>query len=763
MSLKEFAAESGAPVDAPEDGAPADTFAMLDLGAIAPSLTNPRTVFDDAKLTELAESIAASGVHQPILVRPLPPNRLDETSRKLGRAQRETHELISGERRWRASKLAGKATIPAMVRHLTDAQVLEIQIVENLQRADLTELEEAEGYQRLVEQTSIAKEDIGAKIGKSRAYVYARLKLLDLDTAGREALRRGDIDASKALLIARIPDAKLQIKALGQATGTDNYGRALPVKELQTWLQTNVMLSLKRTSFDIKDVTLREGAGACPDCPKRTGANPDLFADVESADLCTDPTCYHDKEKTTAERRFEAAQREGKKVIDQDHAAKLTKDGYSSQWLRGHYLLDQYPDYALEVDGPTLRKALGRHCPEPVMVKHPETGDIVEALPVEQVKKIVREQCLSRSAKRAQRQAQSDAKDKAEAAKLPVEKRPEFIDRWQAAALARTDEYLQREPAAGTPDLLRAWLIDEVEDSWEATEAMGAVLGSTKTKETTAIAKTPDEEVPRLLLRYMLHFSANRHGAWSDANAKRQGPRTALFEILSMASVDVAEIQAETKRAMESEDRAAKAEAEAKTATDPEPKPAKAQKPKKSTASPAAQALRAKKPTKAQVQREIADAFQAIDAEAGERDQAPDGAELVTPAASTAGEVAPVFKVGELAQVKAGSKGPNGKLLKTIGRIGRIVGLGDDGRVHLKHGERRHEMVVVNAEHLQPYMADPLIGSRVRILSAGITADRAKHLWKTGLVTALREDGWCVAFEGGVNVIFSTEELEVLA
>ncbi|MDP9891259.1 ParB/RepB/Spo0J family partition protein [Variovorax boronicumulans] len=755
----------------------AGEFMLLDVDVIVSSLTNPRTIFDDAKLAELAESIKASGVHQPILVRPLPAARLDETSRKLGRTQRETHELISGERRWRACRLAGKTTVPALVRRMTDAQVLEAQIVENLQRADLTELEEAEGYQRLVDHVSIPKEAIGSKIGKSRAYVYARLKLLDLNTAGREALRRGEIDPSKALLIARIPDEKLQIKALGQATGSDNYGRALSVKDLQEWLQTNVMLSLKRTSFDIKDVTLREGTGACPECPKRTGANPDLFADVESADLCTDPTCYHDKQRTAADRRFEEAQREGKKVIDQDQAAKLSKPD-SREWLKGYYMLDQYPDYALELDGTTLRKALGKHCPEPVLVKHPDTGEVFEALPIDEVKRLVREQGLTRSAKREKRNAADSEKAKLVQAVKPIEQREEYIERWQATALARADEALQRESTVGTPDLIRAWLIDEEDDSWEASNALHTILGGEKNKLSAAIAATPDGEVPRLLLRYMLHRSAERYGAWAEDNATRQGPRTTLFEILHIADVDIGEICAETKRAIESEERAAEADNEAQEAAAREPKPVKTAKAKKSTASPAAQKVRARKPSAEEVQMQIAEQLQALDqapdgaeqggaADAAQgQDQAPSGAVEEEGAAPAA--LAPTFSLGQLARVKAGSKSAGGKALKTIGKVGRVIGLGDDDRVHLRHGPRSHELVIVLPDQLEHYTADPVIGSKVRIHPKSFLESRNKLMWREGKVDACTDEGWQVTLsattkDAALVDTFATNELEVLA
>ena len=188
------------------------TFATIALDRITPSLTNPRKTFDPAKLQDLAESIRSSGVHQPVVVRSLPGSRLADTDRTV------QYELVVGERRLRASIIAGVDTIPAIVRTLSDNEVLEVQCVENLHRDDLAPLEEAEGYDHLMQHTGLSADEVAAKIGKSRSYVYAKLKLLDLCQEVRQALREGSIDASRALLIARIPDGKLQLKALSAAT-----------------------------------------------------------------------------------------------------------------------------------------------------------------------------------------------------------------------------------------------------------------------------------------------------------------------------------------------------------------------------------------------------------------------------------------------------------------------------------------------------------------------------------------------------------------
>ena len=211
---------------APADPA-AETFAQLPLAAIVSSLTNPRKTFHAERLQELAESIQASGVHQPILVRPLPGDRVLETPREV------THEIVAGERRYRASVLAGAPTIPALIRPLTDAQALEIQLVENLQRDDLTVLEEAEGYELLRATTGISAEDLATKIGRSKRYVFNRLKLLDLCQAGKDALRAGHIDASRALLIATIPSATQQQKALKEAQAVSSYNSE-PVHSLKS-------------------------------------------------------------------------------------------------------------------------------------------------------------------------------------------------------------------------------------------------------------------------------------------------------------------------------------------------------------------------------------------------------------------------------------------------------------------------------------------------------------------------------------------------
>lgn len=165
---------------------------MVEVALIEESTTNPRKHFDAAKLQELADSIAATGVHQPILLRPLPGHRVPDTCGfRRKDAPLPAYELVAGARRLRASKIAKVAEIPAMIRELTDEQALEIQVIENLQREDVTPLEEAEGYEALMQlaqeraeriATTAAEELIiteGERLAEDDTYRFAACQIDD--------------------------------------------------------------------------------------------------------------------------------------------------------------------------------------------------------------------------------------------------------------------------------------------------------------------------------------------------------------------------------------------------------------------------------------------------------------------------------------------------------------------------------------------------------------------------------------------------------
>lgn len=166
---------------------------------LRPSPYQPRKNFDPETLSSLAESIAANGVLQPILVR-----RHAERSSEF--------EIVAGERRWRAAQMAKLHEVPVVIREISDREALEMAIVENIQRQDLTPIEEADGYQRLIAEFGHTQEDLARQLGKSRSHVANTLRLLNLPDKVRDLLARGELTAGHArtLLGAGDPEALAQ-------------------------------------------------------------------------------------------------------------------------------------------------------------------------------------------------------------------------------------------------------------------------------------------------------------------------------------------------------------------------------------------------------------------------------------------------------------------------------------------------------------------------------------------------------------------------
>lgn len=257
----------------------------LPLASLTESSNNPRRTFDEAALNELAESIKTQGILAPLVVRPVG----------------QHFEIVAGARRYRAAHLAGLETAPVRIVELTDAQALETSIVENLQRRDVHPLDEAQGFAALMrlEEPKYSIEQIGAKVGKNPVYVAARLRLIELAPAVVEAFANDEIGVGHALLLAKLQPEQ-QEEALAacyqeQYGGTNKTKRLLlPVRQLQQWIEHNILLELASAPFSKEDSQLLPEAGACLDCPKRTGHNTLLFAEIGSGqpDRCSDPKCY---------------------------------------------------------------------------------------------------------------------------------------------------------------------------------------------------------------------------------------------------------------------------------------------------------------------------------------------------------------------------------------------------------------------------------------------------------------------------------------
>jgi ParB family chromosome partitioning protein len=182
-------------VEAPSsDGPRAAGIVDLPIDLIKPNPDQPRRRFDETELEELAASIRGKGVLQPILVRPA----------MVG----GEYQIVAGERRWRAAQRTGVRSIPALVRSLSDVEVLEIGIVENVQRADLTPIEEAEGYRALIEKFGRTQADVADVVGKSRVHVTNAMRLLQLPDGVQALVREGKLTAGHVRPFVGRPDAE---------------------------------------------------------------------------------------------------------------------------------------------------------------------------------------------------------------------------------------------------------------------------------------------------------------------------------------------------------------------------------------------------------------------------------------------------------------------------------------------------------------------------------------------------------------------------
>jgi ParB/RepB/Spo0J family partition protein len=316
---------------------------QIALDELHPSPTNrpERSGFDAKSIAELAESIRGpAGIIEPLIVR----------------KNAKGYEIVCGERRWTAAKLIKLATVPCIVRKLEDNEARKLQIIENLQREGLHPVEEAQGYADLLAQKDAKGqpvntiESIAKEIGKSAAFVYGRMKLLKMPKVALEASFVDKLNASNALLIARIPDPKLAYKATlelldpyGSGDGPEREKRALDPdieamshRKAKEHIQTNYMKRLKGTPFNQEDADLvpveivdgeRRCGGKCSDCPWRTGNMQTLFQDVGTADVCTNPVCFRRKQEAAWKQAHAKAKAQGHTLLSEAKAGRLFSNG----------------------------------------------------------------------------------------------------------------------------------------------------------------------------------------------------------------------------------------------------------------------------------------------------------------------------------------------------------------------------------------------------------------------------------------------------
>lgn len=275
-------------------------FQMLSIELLSPSPTNPRKRFHEVSISELAESIKEQGILEPLIVRQI------TVKNKPGQ-----YEIVCGERRYRAANHAGLSTIPALVRELTDEQVLDIQIHENLHREDIHPMDEATGYQALMNHLKCDINEVALRVGKLPSYVASRLKLNQLIPEAQQDLENGHLMLSHALEIAKFgQDSQADIlhkaykqrhvkwdEKLRENIYEPDKTALKPLVEFQDWILENIRFRLNKAPFDTKSTNLRPDGLACGNCPNRSGANALLFDNNEfsKTDSCLDPACWGKK------------------------------------------------------------------------------------------------------------------------------------------------------------------------------------------------------------------------------------------------------------------------------------------------------------------------------------------------------------------------------------------------------------------------------------------------------------------------------------
>lgn len=252
----------------------------IEVGMLAASPTNPRKKFSG--LEEMAATMREHGVLEPLLVR-----KHDGEF---------VYEIIAGERRWRAAQLAGLSHVPCVVKELNEQQVTEIQWIENLQRQDLTAVEEGEGFARLIQSGAWTVESLAERFARSRSHIFGRLKLARLTGPAREALESGKIPFTIAELVAKVAPG-WQGKFLEEVLKGYGGGEPLSFRQAKYLMERDFVGQLDYVRWDIKDRKLHPDAGCCAKCPKRSGnlTGEEAEAFKNNPNVCTDLDCFHEK------------------------------------------------------------------------------------------------------------------------------------------------------------------------------------------------------------------------------------------------------------------------------------------------------------------------------------------------------------------------------------------------------------------------------------------------------------------------------------
>lgn len=313
-----------------------ERYDYVPVDAVFPSDTNPRTKITDDSVAELAQSVAERGIIEPLVVHDL---------------GKKGFRIVAGERRWRAAKLAKLATVPVIIRPLIDEKDTRlVQLVENIQREDLQPLQLAKAYEQLRKDFGLSADDIATMVKRKRRTVYATLQLLQLSGEPKKALEKGEISASVAALLARVPEKRREagLKALREKAPyiheQSNYLRdpsSLSVRAAEGVLRDFIGQKLDRVPWKLDDATLVPDQGPCTTCEFNTRNVPDLAEIYGDADICISAEGFKRKTDASFKRDQAAAEAKGMKALSPAESKKLTKYGYFEPRQSGYAALTE--------------------------------------------------------------------------------------------------------------------------------------------------------------------------------------------------------------------------------------------------------------------------------------------------------------------------------------------------------------------------------------------------------------------------------------
>lgn len=507
---------------------------QIECERIRPSARNPRKTIDQDKLTTLSASIAAAGVQQPITIFELEDG-----------AKGVDYEIIDGERRWRAAKLAGLEQIPAIIQKVTEEKAFHLRMIATLQREDIHPMEEADAYNVMlngdpdagIKPATVA--EIAVETGKTPGQIYARLKLRSLAPAARKAYLAGKVTTATAQKLARLT-AELQPDALAAVAGMTDT-------QASDHLLTNYTLSLGAAPFDTTDTTLP--GGACEPCPKRAGNQALLFPDVKRKDTCTDPVCFKAKVAAGTERKVAEAKVLGAKELPASTAAKLyPAAGTNTLAAPGAKFLDLDAVCAEDPKKRTWRALFTEDGPKVYLAPRPE-GDVRELVKTADAWAVLRGRkdlkwAAKGAAKDDDEEAEAPDAGKADRAKRQAEAKAHEIvcDTVISAVVA----YAQQ---VDDPDLVRIMAAQTLEDRHgqavaerRVQEAGGKGSGAKGYEASRIILNRlpdmPDDDVRGLLAEALIG-----RGIRQDPTGKRETLKAAA----ALCGLDLAKIEKQAK------------------------------------------------------------------------------------------------------------------------------------------------------------------------------------------------------------------------